>query len=433
MHVPLNRMPPLPQELVNMIIHHLQLPTDYNTLLACCLVCRAFLPAALSKLHFAAYIEKRNVRRASERLTPNVAQYICEVYLHSSHENSSWLSDGPLVVILRQLLHLQKVRLHHCTWSALSSDLRAEIIRIFQGQRFRHVQIFGVEGLPLTLFESFTNLRHLDISSISLQTPSQGPQFTPPIIPIDRSLIGRAGPAKIPIHLESLGLAVLSGELPSVSVEVQKKDMISVLDFLLNPSTSLDVTRLSTISFDTEPLSKEFEHGLGRLLDACCTSVGHVKMYSPVYANYESFKSTSISFKRLCCLKSLVILVSHIQNGVMRWLARILGTFEPLNAIEKIQIVFILHDDHHQVTYNEWKFLNSVFMLPGSTSLSRLIVEWSIFPGALTLDEEHGFAFEDMVKSNLPYLSSRNILEVRKMQLSHNDLFSLDRNLVTPY
>lgn len=272
-----------------MIIRHLQLPTDHSSLLACCLVCHAFLPVALSKLHFAVYIRKRNVRRASERLTPNVAQYVRELYLHSFHQNFSWLSEGPLVVILRQLFRLQKIRLHRFTWPALSSDLRVEILHILQGRYLRHIQVFGIRDLPITVLQSFVGLKHLEISSVTLEAPSQEPRLAPSTTLIHHLPIGLITPHdNPPVYLESLGLAVLSGELPSVGVGTQNRDMISILDFLLKPETTLNVTCLRSISFDTNPLAKEFEHGLGRLLDACSATVSCVKIHGPLYSKLSS-------------------------------------------------------------------------------------------------------------------------------------------------
>lgn len=278
-------MPPLPQELTDMIIRHLWLPADHSALLACCLVCHAFLPAALSKLHFAVYIGKRNVKRASERLTPNVAQYVRKLYLHSFHQNFTWLSEGPLVIILRQLFRLQKIRLHRCTWPALSSDLRVEILRILQGKYLRHAQVFGIKDLPIALLSSFVGLKHLELSSVTLEAPLQESEPAPSATLVHYLPAGPITPHDSPsVYLESLGLAVLSGELPSVNVGTQNRDMSSILDFLLNPETTLNVTCLRAISFDTESLVKEFEHSLGRLLDACSATVSCVKIHGPSYS-----------------------------------------------------------------------------------------------------------------------------------------------------
>lgn len=100
----------------------------------------------------------------------------------------------------------------------------------------------------------------------------------------------------------------------------------------------------------------------------------------------------------------------------MCWLAHVLGTLEPSSCIRDVQIVLIIHDDHHQVADNKWKALDATLTRSTFASLSQVIIEWSVFPGALTLDEAQGVTFENLVKSKLSLLTNQNILEVRKMQ-----------------
>lgn len=113
----------------------------------------------------------------------------------------------------------------------------------------------------------------------------------------------------------------------------------------------------------------------------------------------------------------------------MRWLAHVLGTLDPSSCIRDVQIVLVIHDDHLQVADNEWKALDTTLTRATFASLPRLIVEWSVFPGALTLDEAQGVAFENLVKYKLPLLTDRNILEVRKMQCT----FVIHLSAYTPF
>lgn len=256
----------LPQELINLIISYLD--EDWQSLTACTTVSRAFLDTARSYLHFWVQIEESNVRGAAECITPDVAYHVRELYLESFHDNCSWLSEGSLARLLPQLPRLRKVRLNRCSWQSLSSDLRAEVIRTLQRPSVRHVQIYGIENLPLSLFYTFGGVKHLELASISLASPWDLPASTTP-----------HGPR---VELESLNLAVVDGELPTVNLSQQRKALIRVIDLYLSPSSVVDVTHLRHVSLDIE-LVKTVKRGLWRLLQACPATLKCLKLHAAMH------------------------------------------------------------------------------------------------------------------------------------------------------
>lgn len=134
----------------------------------------------------------------------------------------------------------------------------------------------------------------------------------------------------------------------------------------------------------------------------------------------------------------------------MSWLTHILDTVE--SSIRDVHVVFTLHIGYDQVTDSQWTALDAAFTRPPLASVSRVLVEWIIYP--VNLHEDEGVAFENLVKSKLPILNGRKIksepmpeldvLEVRPMKGKrqpllihrmlnltllldyHADLFSLD-------
>jgi hypothetical protein len=277
-------MAALPQELISTIIGHLSDDHDRSSLKACSLVSQVFLPIAQSRIHFTATITQDNAEWASTNLGPSVAQYVREFDFISTNDNFDWLSRGPLVTILRQLTRLQIIHLCRFTWSELSSDLREELTRVLKGSQLHCVQMVAIKSLPISLFNSFAALKYLDVASVLLETPPDDIQPVP-LSEVPHPPIGtpRVDP---PLYLKSLGLSSAQ-ELMSVRPEVRRKDMITIVDLLLGPSTALNVSHLRTLSYDTE-FNDQVKLGFNRLLNACSTTIECIKMHAPLFSKSSS-------------------------------------------------------------------------------------------------------------------------------------------------
>lgn len=260
----------LPQELIDIIIEHLA--GDRRALKACSVVCHAFLSASRTHLHHWVEIDERTCRSAAESLTASVADHTMEVYIESPYDNFEWLSEGSLAHILQRLVRLRKIKLNRCSWSTLTPEFQEEVFRTLRRPSLRHIQFYSISLLPISFFSQFVDLKHLELASVSLMVPEEEESVVLPY----------TGPRS---QLESLGLSIVPGELPAVTIEEQRNCLITIVDLLLNKSTALDVTRLRHISIDTE-LTKVIKHGLYRLLKETSATLEHLTFHAAIHGSY---------------------------------------------------------------------------------------------------------------------------------------------------
>jgi hypothetical protein len=233
----------LPQELIDSVIDHCH--DDHSTLKTCALVCKTWLPSSRSHIFHAITLQPPEkparsffVRRItdSQRLfrilqtSPKIALYIRELSICEGMVGREWIAqERTLPVILSMLKNVQRLQLERSasmqiSWIELPEDLHDAFAGILASPTLLELSLVGlVFNRPVDLhlmLQSCQNLRVLQAKHLLIRDGSS--------------------------------LAVGLGEnrqcAPLDVLEVGPRTSTALIDCLLHPESSIDVTTIRKLS-----------------------------------------------------------------------------------------------------------------------------------------------------------------------------------------
>lgn len=241
-----------------------------NSIKACSTVSKELLPLCRRHIFFSIQLSSTEPNREHNarlcrnlanllRTSPHISQYIRELLIlergfHLSKSRDWILTDEEnLPYVLRNLPRLQILRLKtvaRLQWSTLTTVQQASLLFTLASQELYKVEVFGLMGLPPAIL-SFPNITDLAILLASFN-PTLPPEISSP-----------------KARLESLQVEKFG---------VEKNTPHTFLDFVLQPTSPIDLSRLKSLSI---LLRKEPEHkaAVQIVLQTCQSSLRELEVH----------------------------------------------------------------------------------------------------------------------------------------------------------
>lgn len=352
----------LPNELIHNILGYIDESDGPYALNACMPVSPQFLEIARSYVWRELQIEPVNVEQIAERIKPEIARHVRELYIESDRRlRKSWLRDpnGLGFCLHHNFSKLQKLSLAFVTWTSLSLANQMRLHELTQVPAFQDLRAIGVKDMPPSLIVGLRGLKHLVASSVTMSArPVSLPPFT-----------GRRS------HLESLSVAFVPSERQDTPWEGQVQGIVNLLSLLFSPVSPVSLTRLRAISVNIQ-LVTILRPGLYRALEACAATLECLKIRAGENHTFRGGlmeTNEPLYLARHTALKSIFIHIECLEEDPLDWLIKTLATLGPTTPLREITICV----NHEPMTRpfrksDRWARLDHAFARLQSYSLRRV-------------------------------------------------------------
>ncbi|KAJ7348001.1 hypothetical protein DFH08DRAFT_156029 [Mycena albidolilacea] len=170
---PYRYVPRVPQEIIDLITSYMA--SEPASLLACTLVCWAFVPTCRAYLLRAPCFPMLSPAPALLHTTllrsPHLAAHVRDLTIHRPHTPGLWVApDSPLPALLGMLPNLKSFSLFGCwgDWRDLPPALAAAILRLVAGGGLERLHVLTVANVPAAFLRSALSLRVVSLFYVGL-------------------------------------------------------------------------------------------------------------------------------------------------------------------------------------------------------------------------------------------------------------------------